>query len=177
MWVLRYSLRSGFRHRRRPTWNVVGYTLRCQRNRVLYTGITNNPRAREAEHRLDGKRFGYLNIETRPMSRGYAEAWEARRLARYRDHVGRNPHYNRTDDGQYHAQRRPLRNPGVGSRKTPRPPQRDLRPSAGQTTSDQRRGGVADYGDGVSGVGWIVGLLLLLVGLILVVQMVSGPAG
>ena len=37
------------------------------------------------------------------MSRDYAEAWEARRLARYRDYVGRNPHYNRTDDGQYHA--------------------------------------------------------------------------
>lgn len=109
----RYSLRSGFRRRRRSTWNVVGYTLRCQRNRVLYIGITNNPRAREAEHRLDGKRFNHLNIETRPMSRDYAEAWEARRLAKYRDYVGRNPHYNRTDDGQYHGP------------KTPRPRQRD----------------------------------------------------
>lgn len=109
----RYSQRSGFRRGRRSRWNVVGYTLRCQRNRVLYIGITNNPRAREAEHRLDGKRFNHLNIETRPMSRNYAEAWEARRLARYRDYVGRNPHYNRTDDGQYHAP------------KPPRPQQRD----------------------------------------------------
>jgi len=47
------------------------------------------------------------------MSRDYAKAWEARRVARYREFVGRNPHYNRTDDGQYHA------------RETPRPRQRD----------------------------------------------------
>ena len=139
MWVFKRSLRSGYRHRRRPTWNVVGYTLRCQRNRVLYIGITNNPRAREAEHRLDGKRFNHLNIETRPMSRDYAEAWEARRLANYRDYVGRNPHYNRTDDGQYHA------------RKTSRPRQRD-------------------YVDGVLGTGWLVRLVILVVGLVLVVQ-------
>ena len=137
--MFRSSLRSSYRHRRRPTWNVDGYTLRCQRNRVLYIGITNNPRAREAEHRLDGKRFNHLNIETRPMSRDYAEAWEARRLARYRDYVGRNPHYNRTDDGQYHA------------RKSPRPRQ-------------------DDYGDGVSGASWFVGLVILVVGLLLVFQ-------
>ena len=118
---------------------------------MLYIGITNNPRAREAEHRLDGKRFNYLNIETRPMSRDYAEAWEARRLARYRDYVGRNPHYNRTDDGQYHARQRPLRDPSAGTRKTPRPRRRD-------------------YGDGVSGTGWFVGLVILVVGLVLVVQ-------
>lgn len=132
----RYSLRSGFRRRRRSNWNVVGYTLRCQRNRVLYIGITNNPRAREAEHRLDGKRFNNLNVETRPMSRDYAEAWEARRLARYRDYVGRNPHYNRTDDGQYHE------------RKTPGPRQ-------------------GDQVDGVSDGRWLVGLVILVVGLIL----------
>ena len=109
MWIIKYLLRSIlyllrsiFGRRRRPSWNVVGYTLRCQRDRVLYIGVTNNPRAREAEHRLGGKRFNYLKIETRPMSRDYAERWEARFLASYRDHVGRNPQYNRTDDGQYH---------------------------------------------------------------------------
>ena len=158
MWVLKYSLRSGYRHRRRPAWNVVGYTLRCQRNRVLYIGITNNPRAREAEHRLDGKRFNHLNIETRPMSRDYGEAWEARRLANYRDYVGRNPHYNRTDDGQYHEGQRPSRDSSAGTRRTSRPRQRD-------------------YGDGLSGVGWFVGLVVLLVGLILAFEMVSGLAG
>ena len=36
------------------------------------------------------------------MSRDYAEAWEARFLASYRNYVGLNPHYNRTVDGQYH---------------------------------------------------------------------------
>lgn len=163
MWVFTYALRSGFRHRRRPTrytrrptWNVVGYTLRCQRNRVLYFGITNNPRAREAEHRLDGKRFDHLNVETRPMSRDYAEAWEARRIANYRDYVGRNPHYNRTADGQYHDGRRPSRGSGAGTRRTPRPQQRDY---------------------GVSGIRWFVVLLVLLVGLILVFERVSGLAG
>ncbi len=73
------------------------------------------------------------------MSRDYAEAWEARRLANYRDYVGRNPHYNRTDDGQYHE------------RKTPAPRQRD-------------------FVGGVSGAGWLVRLVILLVGLVLVVQ-------
>lgn len=155
MWVFKYALRSGYRHKRRPTWNVVGYTLRCQRNRVLYIGITNNPRAREAEHRLDGKRFDHLSVETRPMSRDYAEAWEARRLARYRDYVGRNPHYNRTDDGQYHDGQRPLRDSSAGTRRTTGPRQHD-------------------YGLGVSGIGWFVVLLTLLVGLIVVFEMVSG---
>lgn len=158
MWVLKYSLRSGYRRRRRPAWNVVGYTLRCQRNRVLYIGITNNPRARDAEHRLDGKQFDHLNVETRPMSRDYAEAWEARRLANYRDYVGRNPHYNRTDDGQYHEGQRLSRDSSAGTRRTSRPRQRD-------------------YGDGLSGVGWFVGLVVLLVGLILAFEMVSGLAG
>lgn len=137
---------------------MVGYTLRCQRNRVLYIGITNNPRAREAEHRLDEKRFDHLNVETRPMSRDYAEAWEARRLANYRDYVGRNPHYSRTDDGQYHGGRRPLRDPSASTRRTPPPQQRN-------------------YGGGVSGIGWFVVLLGLLVGLILAFERVSGLAG
>ena len=92
------------------------------------------------------------------MSRGYAEAWEARRLANYRDYVGRNPHYNCTDDGQYHEGQRPLRDSSAGTRKTSQPRQRD-------------------YGDGISGIGWFVVLLVLLVGLILVFEMVSGPAG
>ena len=90
------------------------------------------------------------------MSRDYAEAWEARRLANYRDYVGRNPHYNRTDDGQYHDGRRPLRDPSAGSRRTPRPQQRNY---------------------GVSGIRWFVVLLALLVGLILVYERVSGLGG
>ena len=81
--------------------DVVGYTLRSKNDKILYVGITNNPRAREAEHRLGGKRFEYLNVETKPMSRGYAEKWETKRLASYRGFVGHNPPYNRTDDGKY----------------------------------------------------------------------------
>ncbi len=92
------------------------------------------------------------------MSRDYAEVWEARRLANYRDYVGRNPHYNRTDDGQYHYGQRPSRDPGAGTRRTSRPRQHD-------------------YGVGVSGLGWFVVLLVLLVGLIVVFEMVSASAG
>ena len=84
-------------------WNVVGYTLRSRKDRVLYIGITNDPDRREEEHRLYGKKFNYLKVETRPMSRDYAEEWEDQFLDSYRDYVGRNPHYNRTDDGQYHG--------------------------------------------------------------------------
>ena len=36
------------------------------------------------------------------MSRDCAEAWESRFLASYLDYVGRNPHCDRTDDGQDH---------------------------------------------------------------------------
>ena len=84
------------------------------------------------------------------MSRDYAEAWEARRLAKYRDYVGRNPHYNRTDDGQYHA------------RKTPRPRQREY------------VGGVSGAGWIVV---LLIGLLLVVSMVSRVVSMVSGQAG
>ena len=56
MWLLRYLLqsildllRSLIGPRRRPSWNVISYTFTCERDRVLYIGITNNPRASDAE--------------------------------------------------------------------------------------------------------------------------------
>ena len=89
-----------------PVRDCVGYSLRDANGRRLYTGITNNVRARQAEHRLDGKRFAYLQVETMPMSREYAEEWERASLRGYIDRVGRLPKYNRTATGQYEDGRR-----------------------------------------------------------------------
>ena len=63
-----------------PDNNVYGYTLLDDLGKIVYVGITNNPRARRAEHRLDGKEFAELKIETKPMSRQAALKWEARRI-------------------------------------------------------------------------------------------------
>ena len=59
-----------------PDNNVYGYTLLDDFGKIVYVGITNNPRARRAEHRLDGKEFAELKIETKPMSRQAALQWE-----------------------------------------------------------------------------------------------------
>ena len=81
--------------------NVVGYSLRDKNGKRVYTGITNNPRARKAEHQVDGKRYGYFQIETEPMTRKDAEQWERRSLKGSRQRTGKNPKYNKTSTGQY----------------------------------------------------------------------------
>ena len=78
---------------------VRGYTLRVRNGKINYVGTTNNPGRRAGEHKSDGK-SGRLQTETRPMSRGAAERWEANRLKTYRDnHGGKNPPHNRTKNG------------------------------------------------------------------------------
>ena len=79
---------------------VRGYTLRDCEGGIVYVGITNNPRARQAEHRLEGKKFKSMKVETKPKSREKAEAWETRIIAIYRNFTGRNPLYNKTPDGK-----------------------------------------------------------------------------
>ena len=49
--------------------DVYCYTLRDKYNRVVYIGTTNNPRARRAEHGLDGKVFNSLKTERRDMTK------------------------------------------------------------------------------------------------------------
>ena len=93
-----------------PVRDCVGYSLRAANGKRLYTGITNNPRAREAEHRLDGKRFAYLQVETKLMSRDYAEEWERNSLEGYIERVGRLPKYNKTATGQYEVSKPPCPN-------------------------------------------------------------------
>ena len=81
---------------------VYGYSLRDRSGKRVYTGTTNNPHARRFEHKLDGKRFHSLRIETDPMTRKDAETWEARSIRGSRHRTGSNPKYNRTVDGQWH---------------------------------------------------------------------------
>ena len=76
-----------------------GYTLRGPHGKINYVGTTNNPGRRAAEHKGEGK-SGNLRTETRPLSQGAAERWEANRLQTYRDnHGGKNPKHNRTKNG------------------------------------------------------------------------------
>lgn len=76
-----------------------GYTLRNRRGRVVYVGISNNPRRRAAQHKKSGKR-GRMKVETVGMPRVIARRWEAARLKRHRrDNRGRNPRYNKTRSG------------------------------------------------------------------------------
>ena len=82
------------------TDEVQGYTLRDWNNRIAYVGTSNNIRARRAEHLVDGKKFKTLKVETKPMSRKEAEAWEARRIRSYQDFTGNRPRYNKTSDGK-----------------------------------------------------------------------------
>ena len=84
----------------RPSGSGVrGYTLRGRNGKINYEGATNNPGRRAGEHNSEGK-SGRLQTETRPMSRGAAERWEADRLKTYRDnHGGKNPPQNRTGRG------------------------------------------------------------------------------
>lgn len=81
--------------------NVYGYTLRNRYDRVVYIGQTNNPRARKAEHQVEGKEFHELKTERRGMTEAQADKWEREWLSGYRKrHGGQNPRYNRTLDGQ-----------------------------------------------------------------------------
>lgn len=88
------------RRRRTRRWrSVQGYTLRSPRGKVVYVGITNNPRRRAVAHQKSGK-YGHLEVETVGMPRGLARRWEAGRLAWHRrQNRGRNPRYNKTRSG------------------------------------------------------------------------------
>ena len=96
---------------------VYGYTLRDSRHRIVDIGSTNSPRAREAEHRLQDKKFSYLKIETRPLSREKAEYWESRSVKGYKAARGRTPKYNRTPDGLFH----PMSKSGQNKKKNGSP--------------------------------------------------------
>lgn len=77
----------------------VTYNLK-QGRKVVYKGITNNPRRRLEEHEDSGKRFTHMNITSRRMTKQRADRKEDRELAMFRrTHKGRNPKYNKDNDG------------------------------------------------------------------------------
>ena len=88
-----------------PKRNVYGYTLRDHYGKIVYVGITNDPRARVAEHTRKGNYFKHLKTQTGPMSRQEALRWESRRIKSYRDFTGRNPRYNKTYNGGFRTRR------------------------------------------------------------------------
>ena len=79
--------------------DTVTYDLKKGRE-VVYRGTTNNPERREREHRDDGLDFDRLVPTSRRMTPDGAKNREAESLDRYRhNHGGRNPRYNKDDDG------------------------------------------------------------------------------
>lgn len=79
--------------------NHVRYEL-VQGREVVYRGITTDPRRREAEHRQQGKRFDQLRSIGPRVTEATAQRWERGALESYRkNHGGKNPKYNKTDDG------------------------------------------------------------------------------
>jgi predicted GIY-YIG superfamily endonuclease len=76
-------------------WDGWNYILRGHNGEIVYKGITNDPDAREREHREDGKRFRHL--ETVGNSKSWSEARrdEKRALWRHYEREGRQPRYNK----------------------------------------------------------------------------------
>ena len=69
-------------------------------NKVVYVGITNDPKRRAQEHSTD-KEFGNMVIVGPKVSRTTAEAWETERIQTYKqNHNGNRPQYNQNDSGK-----------------------------------------------------------------------------
>ena len=79
--------------------DTVTYDLKKDR-KIVYRGTTNDPATREQQHRDSGKDFDRLNVTSRRMTEEGAKKKEEESLRGYRhSHQGRNPLYNRDNDG------------------------------------------------------------------------------
>ena len=79
--------------------DTVTYDLK-KGNTVVYRGTTKNPDRREQEHRSSGLDFDRLSVTSRRMSAEGAKQKEQQNLETYRrNHGGKNPKYNRDQDG------------------------------------------------------------------------------
>ena len=79
--------------------DTVTYDLK-DGHKVIYRGTTNDPSAREEQHRAEGKKFTKLVVTSRKMTDDGAKAKEAKALKTYRKHHGgKNPKYNKDTDG------------------------------------------------------------------------------
>ena len=69
-------------------------------NKVVYVGITEDPVAREAQHRAD-KNFDKMRIVGAKSTRAGAEQWETERIHTYmKNHGGETPEYNKNTSGK-----------------------------------------------------------------------------
>ena len=79
--------------------DTINYDLKDGK-KIVYRGTTNDPERREKQHREEGKKFTHLLPTSRKMTREGAKKKESEALERYRrSHSGRNPKYNKDDDG------------------------------------------------------------------------------
>lgn len=79
--------------------DTVTYDLK-RRGKIVYRGTTDNPERRAQEHKDDGKRFTTMTVTSRKMTEDGAQKKEATALETYRKgHGGKNPLYNKDDDG------------------------------------------------------------------------------
>lgn len=68
--------------------------------RIVYVGITDDAERRRAEHEREGKEFTAMSIQGPVVTENTARKWEQDTLEQYRrNHGGRNPKYNQTDQG------------------------------------------------------------------------------
>jgi predicted GIY-YIG superfamily endonuclease len=68
--------------------------------KIVYKGTTNDLDKRAKEHKDDGKKFTHMQKTGRVKTTDGASKEEARQLSAFRrSHGGKNPKYNKTDNG------------------------------------------------------------------------------
>jgi len=83
----------------RKKQDTVTYDLK-DGQKVVYKGTTNDPKAREEQHRTNGKRFTKMAVTSRKMTKEGAKKKETKALKTYRkSHHAKNPKYNKDTDG------------------------------------------------------------------------------
>ena len=79
--------------RRRARRDTYPYVLK-DKNKIVYIGITDDPKRREQEHRVERKRFTRIVVGY-PCSKETALEREQSRIRQYQgSHGGKKPRYN-----------------------------------------------------------------------------------
>ena len=70
--------------------------------KIVYTGITNNPKRRFEEHLKFGKNLSHINLSITKLMREYAKKYEEKkRIMDYKKRTGKFPQFNKTTTGKY----------------------------------------------------------------------------
>lgn len=78
--------------------DTVTYELK-DGHKTVYVGTTNDAEKREQQHKADGKKFTKMTVTSRKMTQDGAKKKEAEKLQTYRKNQGKNPKYNKDNDG------------------------------------------------------------------------------